>query len=241
MIFYNRYKKSCERWPPRCNKYWQLTVNTQYASGDLLSLDVSFNDFRVVKSGRRIGSFLVDSRGASIDLNDLFQVQREVLTTEYDSPTEFPPASTSLSVKAFDTSTGLITVSRAFPLRLYEGQRVQLGNTNYYVLSIDSVNTFKLKAAKVNTTAVTTGIAVGNTLVAYYELDLTSNVASKLRPIHRSELVVLAKPFNATYSSLDKTVEYNAEWMRLVNTTSSDAYSVQTAPTVNVYLTNRVS
>ena len=219
----------------------RLTVNTQYASGDLLSLDVSFNDFRVVKSGRRIGSFLVDSRGASIDLNNLFQVQREVLTTEYDSPTEFPPASTSLSVKAFDTSTGLITVSRAFPLRLYEGQRVQLGNTNYYVLSIDSVNTFKLKAAKVNTTAVTTGIAVGNTLVAYYELDLTSNVASKLRPIHRSELVVLAKPFNATYSSLDKTVEYNAEWMRLVNTTSSDAYCVQSAPTVNVYLTNRVS
>ena len=59
--------------------------------------------FEFVKSGRRIGSFLVDSRGASIDLNELFQVQREVLTTEYDSPTEFPPASTSLSVKAFDS------------------------------------------------------------------------------------------------------------------------------------------
>jgi len=108
-------------------------------------------------------------------------------------------------------------------------------------LSIDSVNTFKVKAAKVNTTAVTTGIAAGDTLVALYELDLTSSVASKLRPVYRSELVILAKPFYASYSALDPTVEYNAEWMGLVNTTSSDAYSVQTAPTVNLYLTNRVS
>lgn len=219
----------------------RLTVNTQYASGELLSLDVSFNDFRVVKKGRLIGSFVIDPRGATINLEEIFSSQREVLTTEYDAPTEFPASSASLSVESFDTSTGLITVNRAFPLRLYTGQRVKLGTTNYYVLSIDSVNTFKLKAAKVNTSAVTSGIAVGDTLVAYYELDLTSSVAAKLRPIYRSELVILAKPFNAAYSSLDPSVEYNAEWMRLVNTTSSDAYSVQTAPTVNLYLTNRVS
>ena len=108
-------------------------------------------------------------------------------------------------------------------------------------MSVDSVNTFKIKAAKVNTSAVTTGVSVGDTFVAFYELDLTSSVAAKLLPVYRSELVILAKPFNATYSSLDKTTEYNAEWMRLVNTTSSDTYTVQTAPTVNLYLTNRVS
>ncbi len=219
----------------------RLTVNTQYASGDPLSLDVSFNDFRIVKSGKLIGSFLVDSKGATVNLEEIFSNQREVLTTEYDAPTEFPPASASLTVESFDSSTGLISVSNAFPLRIYTGQRLQLGTTNYYVLSVDSSTTFKLKAAKVNVSAVTTGISVGDTLVAHYELDLTSSVAAKLLPIYRSELVVLAKPFNATYSALDKSVEYNAEWMRLVNTTSSDAYSAQTAPTVNLYLTNRVS
>tara|TARA_R100001510_G_C7655738_1_gene215074 strand:- start:2358 stop:4508 length:2151 start_codon:yes stop_codon:yes gene_type:complete len=219
----------------------RLTVNTQYNSGDLLSLDVSFNDFRIVKSGKRIASFIVDSKGLSVDLDDIFSKQREVLSTEYDSPTEFPPATASLTVEGFDSSTGVISVNRAFPLRLYEGQRVQLGQTNYYVLSIDSINTFKFKAAKVNTTAVTSGISVGDTLVAFYELDLTSNVAANLRPIYRSELVILARPFNANYSALDPAVEHNAEWMRLVNTTSSDAYSIQTAPTVNLYLTNRVS
>ena len=224
--------------PPTAER---LTINTQYASGDLLSLDVSFNDFRIVKSGRLLASFLVDTNGLSVNLDDVFRKQREILTTEYDSPTEFPASSASITVESFDSSTGLITVNRAFPLRLYVGQRVQLGTTNYYVLSIDSVNTFKLKAAKVSTAAVTSGIAVGNTLVAYYELDLASSVAAKLRPIYRSELIILAKPFNATYSALDPTVEYNAEWMRLVNTTSGDAYSVQTAPTVNLYLTNRVS
>ena len=219
----------------------RLTVNTQYDSGDLLSLDVSFNDFRIVKSGKRIASFLVDSRGAAFDLKEVFATQREILTTEFDAPTEFPSQSVSITVEAFDTSSGLITVNRAFPLRIYENQRIQLKGVDYYVLSVDSVNTFKIKAAKVNTSAVTTGVSVGDTFVAFYELDLTSSVAAKLLPVYRSELVILARPFNATYSSLDKTTEYNAEWMRLVNTTSSDTYTVQTAPTVNLYLTNRVS
>ena len=219
----------------------RLTVNTQYDSGDLLSLDVSFNDFRIVKSGKRIASFLVDSRGAAFDLKEVFATQREILTTEFDAPTEFPSQSVSITVEAFDTSSGLITVNRAFPLRIYENQRIQLKGVDYYVLSVDSVNTFKIKAAKVNTSAVTTGVSVGDTFVAFYELDLTSSVAAKLLPVYRSELVILAKPFNATYSSLDKNTEYNAEWMRLVNTTSSDTYTVQTAPTVNLYLTNRVS
>ena len=219
----------------------RLTVNTQYDSGDLLSLDVSFNDFRIVKSGKRIASFLVDSRGAAFDLKEVFATQREILTTEFDAPTEFPSQSVSITAEAFDTSSGLITVNRAFPLRIYENQRIQLKGVDYYVLSVDSVNTFKIKAAKVNTSAVTTGVSVGDTFVAFYELDLTSSVAAKLLPVYRSELVILARPFNATYSSLDKTTEYNAEWMRLVNTTSSDTYTVQTAPTVNLYLTNRVS
>tara|TARA_B100000085_G_scaffold242591_1_gene234001 strand:+ start:1050 stop:3194 length:2145 start_codon:yes stop_codon:yes gene_type:complete len=219
----------------------RLTVNTQYESGDLLSLDVSFNDYRIVKKGKRIASFLVSTEGASFDLGEIFALQRELLATEFDSPTEFPNQSVSITVEDFNTSTGLITVNRAFPLRIYTNQRIQLGNTVYYVLSVDSVNTFKIKAAKVNTSAVTSGISAGDTLVAYYELDLTSSVAAKLSPIYRSELVVLARPFDATYSALDKTTEYNAEWMRLVNTTSSDAYTVQTAPTVNLYLTNRVS
>ena len=219
----------------------RLTVNTQYDSGDLLSLDVSFNDFRIVKSGKRIASFLVDSKGAAFDLKEVFATQREILTTEFDAPTEFPNQSVSITVEGFDTSSGLITVNRAFPLRIYANQRIQLKGVDYYVLSVDSVNTFKIKAAKVNTSAVTTGVSVGDTFVAFYELDLTSSVAAKLLPVYRSELVILARPFNATYSSLDKTTEYNAEWMRLVNTTSSDTYTVQTAPTVNLYLTNRVS
>lgn len=219
----------------------RLTVMTQYDSGDLLSVDVSFNDSRIVTGGKRIGSFLVDAGGTSLNLDELFQSQRTVLSTEYDAPTEFPASSASLTVESIDTSTGLITVNRAFPLRIVPGQRLQLGTTNYYVLSVDSVNTFKLKVGKVGTTPVSSGITIGDTLVAFYELDLTSSVASNLRPIYRSELVVLAKPFNATYSNLDASIEYNAEWMQLVNTTSSDAYSVQTTPTVNLYLTNRVS
>ena len=60
------------------NEY--LTVNTQYESGDLLSVDVSFNDYRIVESGKRLGSFVVDTKGATLDLKELFGSQRENLT-----------------------------------------------------------------------------------------------------------------------------------------------------------------
>ena len=85
-----------------------------------------------------------------------------------------------------------------------------------------------------------TGIAAKDTLVAHYDLDLSSSIAASLKPIYRSEVVFIAKPFNASYTSLNKADEYDAEWMRLINATSSNAYSVQTAPTVNLYLTNGV-
>ena len=220
------------------NEY--LTVNTQYESGDLLTLDVSFNDYRLVSSGKRLGSFVVDQRGASIDLKELFGGQRESLTAEYDAPPEFPVKTDSLTVKSFDSVAGTITVNQAFPIRLYQDQRISKGSTNYYVLSIDSSRTFTLKAAKVDTAPVLTGIAAGDTLVAHYELDLTSNVASSLKPVYRSELVIVAKPFGASYSNFDKSVEYDAEWMGLVNSTSSSSYTVQATPTVNLYLTNGV-
>lgn len=218
----------------------KLTVNTQYTSGDLLSLDVSFNDYRIVQSGRQIASFIVDAGGATIDLQEFFSAYRENISTEYDAPTEFPVRTDTLSVDTFDTSTGLITLDPAFPHRLFLGQRVSLGSTNYYVLTLDSSTSFTLKAAKVNTVAVLTGIAAKDTLVAHYDLDLSSSVAASLKPIYRSEVVFVAKPFNASYTSLNKADEYDAEWMSLINTTSSNAYSVQTAPTVNLYLTNGV-
>lgn len=220
------------------NEY--LTVNTQYESGDLLTLDVSFNDYRIIKSGKRIASFVVDNRGAQLDLTPYFGGQRENLTSEYDAPPEFPVKTDTITVDSFDPATGVITVAQAFPLRLYLGQRVSKGATNYYVHTLDSSRSFSLKAAKVDTSPVTTGIAASDTLVAHYELDLDSNVASTLKPVYSSELVIIARPFNAVYSTLDKATEYDAEWMGLVNASSSAAYSVQTAPAVNLYLTNGV-
>lgn len=218
----------------------RLTVNTQYASGDLLTLDVSFNDYRIVKSGTCLGKFIVDSQGDSLDLKEIFGSDRENISAEYDAPPEFPIKSDSISVKSFNTSTGVITVNQAFPIRLYQGQRISKGLVSYYVHSLESSRSFTIKAAKVDTTPVLSGVSAGDTLVAHYELDLTTNVASVLKPIYRTELVFVAKPFNASYSNFDKTQEYNAQWMRLVNTTSSDAYAVQTAPNVNLYLTNGV-
>ena len=69
---------------------------------------------------------------------------------------------------------------------------------------------------------------------------MASSVAASLKPIYRSEVVFIAKPFYANYSALDPAQEYNAEWMNLIEATSSDTYTVQTAPTVNMYLTNGV-
>jgi len=221
------------------NEY--LTIDTPYASSDLLTLDVSFNDFRIVSRGKKIGSFLISPQGSTLNLKEIFGSQREQISSEFDAPPEFPIKTSAITVNSFSTTTGSIQVASAFPLRLVLDQRIKKGTTDYYVHTIDSSTTFTLKAAKVDTTPVITNIVPGDTLVAYYELNLTNSVASALKPIYNTEIVFVAKPFNANYTRLDKTAEYNAEWMKLVETTSTNTYAVQTAPTVNMYLTNGVS
>lgn len=217
-----------------------LAAFSPYTSTELSTVDVSFNDSRIVKGGKRIASFLVDQKGASLDLNKIFGSQCETISCEYDAPTRFPTTTTTIRVKDFSTVTGLITVEQAFPLRLYLNQRLKSGSLNYYVHELTSSRTFKLKAAKVDTTPITSGLNTGDTLVAFYELDLSSTVASSLTPVYRSELVFVARPFNASYPSLDKSVEYSAEWMHTANVQTSHSYSAQTEPLVNLYLTNGV-
>ena len=194
-----------------------------------------------MKGGRRLASFVCPAGGHTFDLTEVFGAQREVISAEYDAPPEFPVNTDLITVRAFDTSTGVITVDNAFPLRLYVGQRLSLGSTNYYVRSIPSSTTFTLKAAKVDTAPVLSGIAVNDSLVAYYELDLSENIASPLKSVYRTELVFVVKPFNHTFSALDKTQEYDAEWMSLVATTSSNSYTAVASPSVNLYLTNGVA
>ena len=218
-----------------------LTVTSPYSATEPETVDVNFSDFRLVKSGRRLASFVCPQGGHTFDLQEVFGSQREVVSAEYDAPPEFPVNTDLITVRAFNTSTGLITVDNAFPLRLYVGQRMEKGSTNYYVRSVESSTTFTLKAAKVDTAPVTSGIAVNDSLVAYYELDLSENIASPLKSVYRSELVFVVKPFNHTFTTLDKTQEYDAQWMSLVSVTSSNAYTAVSSPSVNLYLTNGVA
>ena len=220
---------------------YYLTVTSPYSSTEPETVDVNFSDFRLVKSGRKLASFICPPGANTFKLSELFGSQREVISAEYDAPPEFPVNTDLITVRSFDTGTGVITVDNAFPLRLYVGQRMTNGSTNYYVRSVNSSTTFTLKAAKVDTAPVTSGIAVNDSLVAYYELDLSENIASPLKSVYRTELVFVVKPFNHTVASLDKTQEYDAEWMSLVGSQSSNSYTAVTSPTVNLYLTNGVA
>jgi len=218
-----------------------LTLTSPYTSTNPETVDLNFNDFRLVKDGRKIASFLCSSGSQSFDLDQIFGPQREVISAEYDAPTEFPVTTSTVNIKSFNNSTGVITVSDAFPLRLFVGQRLQKGSVSYYVRSLESSTTFTLKAAKVDTAPVTSGLAVGDTLVAFYELDLSSNIASPLKSVYSTELIFTIKPFAHTSEPLDITQEYDAEWMNLVAVTSSNSYTSVSSPLVNLYLTNGVS
>jgi hypothetical protein len=218
-----------------------LTIDTAYSESDLRSVEISVVDKRIVASGSPMGSFIVGPQGASLDMTKLFGATRELITTEFDAPTEFPIETSSLEIVEFNATSGLITVADAFPLRLYLNQRVTKGSTDYYVHTIDSKKTFTLKAAKVDVTPVTSGLFPDDTLVAHYELGLTKSISSRLNPIYRTELVFVAKPFAATHTSLSSATQYDAEWMNLVNATSSNTYTVQSSSTVNIHITNGVS
>jgi hypothetical protein len=216
-----------------------LAVTTTY-TGRTVTLDLSLNDHRLVVGGRKIGSYMVDAKGLSLNLEEIFSGQRETITSEFDSPPDFPIRTTSIEVRAFNSVTGEISVSRAFPLRLYPNQRVSLGSTNYYVLAITSSTTFTLKAAKVNTTAVTAGILAGDTLVAHYEADLSGAVATQLTPIYNTELVFVAKPFMALPERPQPSVDENAQWMNPVNATTDNTFTPLSVPTVDLYITHGV-
>ena len=220
---------------------YYLTLTSPYSEADPETVDFNLSDFRLVKSGRKIVSMLCPTGGQTFKLQEIFGSQREVISSEYDAPPEFPINTNLITVKDFNSTTGLITVDNAFPLRLYVGQRLQKGNTNYFVRSIESSTSLTLKAAKVDTDPVTSGIFADDSLVAFYELDLSSNIASPLKSVYRTELVFVIKPFAHTPEALDKTQEYDAEWMNLVAATSSNSYTTVSSPTVNLHLTNGVS
>lgn len=220
-----------------------------FEGGSYITVDASFNDYRIVKSGQKLASFLVSPQGSNINLTELFNVHRSNLTTEYDTPIEFPTVTDTILVSGFDENTGVISVDPAFPLRLYKDQRLTYKNKSYFVLSLDSSTTFKLKEAKVDTNPAkpfTREVGqkgepgVGETLIAHYELDLQRAVTSSLNPIYRTEIVFTAKPLYANYSNFKPANEYNAQWLSLSNATSSDAYQVQDAPIVNLFITNGV-
>jgi len=218
-----------------------LTVTSPYTASDPQTIDLNFSDFRLIKGGRKVASLLCPAGGQTFDLKQVFGSQRESISAEYDAPAEFPVNTTLVTVKTFDTSTGIISVDNAFPLRLYVGQRLKKGDTNYFVRSLESSTTFTIKAAKVDTAPVLSGIAVNDSLVAFYELDLNSSIASPLKSVYRTELVFVLKPFAHTSEALDKTQNYDAEWMNLVAASSSNAYTAVSSPTVNLHLTNGVS
>ena len=60
-----------------------------------------------------MSAVLVDAGGASVDMKQFFSAFRESLSTEYDAPTEFPTVTDSISVDAFDATTGVISVESA--------------------------------------------------------------------------------------------------------------------------------
>ena len=218
-----------------------LAIDTAYTNGDAGSIDVSFNDYRIITGGQRIGSFIIDTQGESIDLTEIFSSQRELISTEFDTPPEFSIKTKALVVKEFDELTGIITVRDAFPLRLFENQRLTYEGTDYYVLRLVSSTTFTVKAATVDTRPVLSGFEPFGLFVAHYELGITNSVADTLKPIYQTEVVFLAKPFGATYTKYYPDQQYNAEWMQLVNCTTDNTYIVQSAPNVDLYLTNGVS
>ena len=218
-----------------------LTVDTPYTLTDLYSVNAAFNDKRLVSVGNKVHSFVVGPSGASVDLSEIFDSQREALTTEFDAPPDFPTRTSSISIVEFNSSNGVITVADAFPLRLYVGQRVSKGGTNYFVHEFISSTTFSLKLAKVDTSPVTTGLSVGDTLVAHYELDINVGVARRFDPVYNSQLVITARPYSANYSNYSASTEYDAEWFDTVNVTTTNTYVTQNAPRVNFVLTNRVT
>jgi hypothetical protein len=208
------------------------TIDEAYlGAGQLSSTQVTFNNNQVVTEGRLIASYFVGKdKPAVIPLADIFQLVRERLSTEYDTPFEFPVTTDGYQVTAQAGNT--LTFNRKH--RLAVGQRITVGETVYYVQSLPSE--FSVVLTDTVGGAPITLASTPDKLTAYYDLEFGTTQTQRGVPIYRTKLVIAARSVEVRQTA-DSDSEADAQWIAVYGATTTNTFApVSPAPTLNYAL-----
>jgi hypothetical protein len=208
------------------------SVDDEYLGAGLLSsTEVTFNSNQVVSSGKRIASYFVGAnKTVTISLSNIFQLVRERLSTEYDTPFEFPTTQEDYQV----VSQAGVTLTLNRKHRLVQEQRVMVGNTNYYVFSTPSE--FSLTLADAPAGSQVTLATTPSKITAFFDLEFATSQTQRGVPIYRSKLALCARTVASVQNPLDGS-EADAEWISVYEATTDNTYSpVSPGPTLNYAL-----
>jgi len=208
------------------------TVDEEYLGAGLLSsTEVTFNNNQVVTEGRLVASYFVGkNKAAVIPLANIFQLVRERLSTEYDTPFEFPTTADDYQVTAQAGST--LTLNRKH--RLSVGQRVMIHTATYYVKTLPTEFSVVL-ASTVGGEAVTLG-STPDKITAYYDLEFGATQTQRGVPIYQTKLAIAARSVESGRTAATGA-EADAQWIAAYGATTTNTFTpVDPAPTLNFSL-----
>lgn len=194
-------------------------IDGEYVGAEVLSsTEVTLNSLEVVQSGKLVASYFVGAdRPINISLSNIFQLVRERLSTEYDTPFEFP--TTQEDYRVVSQAGTVLNLNRKH--RLYQEQRIVVGTTNYYVFSTPSE--FSVVLGETPTGPAITLGAVPEKITAFFDLEFSASQTQRGIPIYQSRLVVAARTLSSATITAT-TGEANAQWIQLFAATSSNTY-----------------
>lgn len=208
------------------------TIDEAYlAAGVLSSTEVTFNSNELVTGGRQIASYFVGAnRPITIPLSNIFQLVRERLSTEYDTPFEFPVTSDDYQVVS--KAGAVLSLERKHRLTL--SQRVLVNNATYWIVALPSEFEVTLSATKGGSpfTFPTTPVKI----TVYYDLEFGTTQTQRGTPIYKSRLAIAARIVESG-RGLGTGLEEDAEWIMVVGATTTNSYvPVSPTPTINYSL-----
>jgi hypothetical protein len=213
-----------------------LAIQDLYTATDMGTLEGNFVGKKKVSGKELVRFYIAPDKGDVVSLTPIYDLVREAITTEYDSKFDFPTANEDYAIASI-SGGGTITLDRKHTLE--PGFRFVINNTTFYVLTVPGVFTLTLSTSRggsLYNNYAGDGIVASDFGRGFYDVVLSSAVASRARPIDQGIVVFAARRLEDSLLTINLD-EKDAEWMKATDCSTTNSYNViNPAPEVRAFL-----
>jgi len=212
-----------------------LTLQDTYSNTDMGTLEGNFVVKKTVTGKELTRLYIPPNKHSTVKLTSIYDLVRESITTEYDSKFDFPVSNEDYQITSI-TTEGVVTLDRKHTIE--EGFRVVVNNQTFYAKTIEGEFTLTLARSRGGAQLNRAEMSIDTPAYAraFYDVVLSSAVASRARPIQQSVIAFAARRVEDGLAVTDLG-EVNAEWMRVSNCSTTNSYNVLSpVPEVRAFL-----